>query len=161
MIWNTILKYFKRVNEQSVLWPWTPYKPTLSLLQLLPSKKNSLRNGLLNYKFWVKCFFGLEELKNNKHFPPISSNCWPSAEPLLPSAILQPPNIVGCVVPVCYLFLMLSDGFSLTKQDAVPAQISPRKKVHSKYLWGMLTVSKQRKSSFSCSLHFNLFVGIY
>lgn len=105
----------ERVNEQSVLWPWTPHRPTLSLLQLLPSKENSLRNGLLTFRFWVKCFFGLEELKNNKHFPPISSNCWPSAEPLLPSANPQPLNIVGCVFPLCYLFLMLSYGFSLTK----------------------------------------------
>ena len=116
--WFKRIKWLKtqlsRTSKGLMSNPWTPQKPSLSLFQTLPSKENSIRNGLLTYGFWVKCFFGFEELKN-KHFFPISSNSWPSAEPPLPSAIPQPLNIVGCVFTVCYLFSMLSYGFSLTK----------------------------------------------
>lgn len=104
MTWNTSLRYFESVNEHSIFWPQTPHKPTLPLLLLLLSKENRLRNGLLTYRFWVERFFGLEELKNNKHFFPISSNCWPSAEPLLPSATPQP----LITVHVCSLYVICS-----------------------------------------------------
>lgn len=90
MTGNTMLKYFERVNEQSVLWPWTPHRPTPSLLQLLPSNENSLRNGLLTYRFWVKCFFGLEELKNNKHFPQYQVTAGPRLNPCFHLQILSP-----------------------------------------------------------------------
>ena len=122
---NTILRYFERVNEHSILWPRTPHKPTLPLLLLLLSKENSLRNGLFTYRFWVKCFFGLEELKNNKHFFPISSNCWPSAEPLLPSANPQPMITVDvCSLYVicswCYLMAFLEPKKMLYKHKQLP-----------------------------------------
>lgn len=101
---ETILKDPERVNGQSILWPWTPQKPILSLLQLLPSKENSLRNSLLTYRFWGKCCFGLEEFKNNKHFSPISSNFWPSAEP--PASICNSSVPEHCWMRVhCMLFV--------------------------------------------------------